>query len=145
MFACGIRNPANLIGGIQNPELSIRNTAQGVQMLIPLKIKTQNPNSTDKESRIHHLESRIYGEESWALESRIKLKESGIQVTLTESGNPKTTARNPESKTFLDSLVQNGATYNKRQVRVEDDFPTLKIPGMKWVRNILFTNNIVLN
>ena len=115
-------------------------------MLIPLKIKTQNPNSTEKESRIHHLESRIYGEESWALESRIKLKESGIQVPLTESGNPKTTARNPESKTFLDSLVQNGATYyDKRQVRVEDDFPTPKTPGMKWVRNILFTNYIVLN
>ena len=114
-------------------------------MLIPLTINTQNPNSTDKESRIHHLESRIYGEESWTLESRIELKESGIQVPLTKNPEirPKTTARNPESKTFLDFLVQTGATYNKRQVRDEDYFPTLKIPDIKWVRNILFTNNIV--
>ena len=62
--------------------------------------------------------------ESWALESRIQLKESGIQVPLTKNPenrtwNPESTAWNPESKTVLDFLtlgdiITQGARHLKR-------------------------------
>ena len=50
---------------------------------------------------------------SWALESGIQLKESGILLTIeiqwqrleSSTWNPESTARNPESKTVLDSLT----------------------------------------
>ena len=57
--------------------------------------------------------------ESWALESGIQLKESGILLKIGNQnpsstdkdvnplpGNPESTAWNPERKTFLDSLTR---------------------------------------
>ena len=48
----------------------------------------------------------LWNVKSWALESATGLKESGIQnpSSTVNDWNPELTARNPESKTFLDSL-----------------------------------------
>ena len=56
---------------------------------------------------------RLSNQESWALESGIQLKESGIPLTTkfrwqrleSSTWNPESTAWNPESKTVLDSLI----------------------------------------
>ena len=48
----------------------------------------------------------LWNVKSWALESATGLKESGIQnpSSTVNDWNPELTARNPESKTVLDSL-----------------------------------------
>ena len=48
----------------------------------------------------------LWNVKSWALKSGIGLKESGIQnpSSTVDDWNPELTARNPESKTVLDSL-----------------------------------------
>ena len=62
---------------------------------------------------------KSWNQESWALESRIKLKESGIPLPIgiwnlikfhwqrleSSTWNPESTARSPESKTVLDFLT----------------------------------------
>ena len=62
IFVFEIQNVGNVSCGVQNPGLWIWNTDQGIW--IPLTTVIQIPSSTDKESRIQYLESRIQGVKS---------------------------------------------------------------------------------
>ena len=69
LFSFGIQNPANFCCGILNPglwnlEYSRTNAEWNLESGIPLTIGIQNPSSSDKESGIQHLESRIHSVES---------------------------------------------------------------------------------
>ena len=63
IFACGIRNTGNFVCGIRNPGL-VESGIQLKESRISLTVAIWNPSSTDKESEIQYLKSRIHDMES---------------------------------------------------------------------------------
>ena len=63
IFACGIRNTGNFVCGIRNPGL-VESGIQLKESRISLTVAIWNPGSTDKESEIQYLKSRIHDMES---------------------------------------------------------------------------------